>query len=88
MPYKPCRFDRKDYLSDAQSFEAGNIANAETELCEFNEDAEDLAFELAYTRYRVAILEQFIKNATELGYITVPDQPDPARQMIFEILKA
>jgi len=65
MPYKPCQFDRKDYLDNAPSFEAGNIDDAETELCEFNEDAEDLAFELAYTRYRLAKLEAAIKSTLD-----------------------
>jgi len=61
MTYKPCRYDRKDYLDNTSSFEAGNIDDADTELCEFNEDAEDLAFELAYTRYRLAKLEAAIE---------------------------
>ena len=60
MPYKPCQFDRKSYLDHASLFESVSIEDVEDELCEFNNDAEDLAFELAYTRYRVAKLEQSI----------------------------
>lgn len=88
MPYIPCQFSREDYLEHAQLFEAVKIDGAENELCEFNNDAEDLAFELAYMRYRVAKLEQLIKNGVELGYIAVPDNPDPARKTIDEILAA
>lgn len=88
MPYIPCQFSRNDYLENAKLFEDVKIDDAENELCEFNSDAEDLAFELAYMRYRVAKLEQFIKNGVENGYITVPDNPDPARNTIDEILAA
>ena len=86
MPHIPCQFSRGDYLEHAQLFEAVKIDEAENELCEFNNDAEDIAFELAYTRYRVAKLEQFIRNGVKLGYIAVPDNPDPARKTIEEIL--
>lgn len=88
MRYIPCQFDRKSYLEYAKAFESVELDDAENELCEFNNDAEDLAFELAYMRYRVAKLEQFIRNGVELGYIAVPDNPDPARETIDEILAA
>lgn len=88
MPYIPCKFNRADYLEHAQLFEDVKIDDAENELCEFNNDAEDLAFELAYMRYRVAKLEQFIRNGVDLGYIAVPDSPDPARTTIDDILAA
>lgn len=65
-----------------------SLADAENELCEFNNDAEELAFELAYMRYRVANLERFIKNGVDIGYIVVPDKPDHARDTIDEILSA
>ncbi len=84
--YKPCQFSRKDYLEYAEIFEAVKIDDAENELCEFNNDAEDIAFELSYMRYRVAKLEQFIKNGVEFGYISVPDEPDTAKEMISEIM--
>jgi len=87
MAYKPCNFRRQEYLENAELFEAVNIDTAEYELCEYNDDAEDLAFELAYTRYRVAKLEQFIRNGVELGYISAPDKPDSARKIISEILE-
>jgi hypothetical protein len=80
------KFDRKTYLDLGASFETNTLDDVENELSEFNNDAEDLAWELAYTRHRVAKLEQFIKNGVELGYINVPDKPDPARDTIDDIL--
>lgn len=65
MGYKPCQFDRKDYLDAADDFEKVNIDEAETELCEFNDDAEDLAFELAYTRYYLAKAEAKLQKVKE-----------------------
>lgn len=86
MAYTPCQFDRKSYLDHAQLFEAVKIDDAENELCEFNNDAEGLAFELAYMRYRVAKLEHFIKNGVELGYIAVPDSSGATCDTINEFL--
>lgn len=86
MPYIPCQFDRESYLEHAKVFESVELDDAENELCEFNNDAEALAFELAYMRYRVAKLEQLIRNGVDLGYIAVPDNHDPARTTIDEIL--
>jgi hypothetical protein len=60
MPYKPCQFDRSEYLDSSKLFEAVGIEDAVSELCEFNSDAEDLAFELAYTRYALAKAEREI----------------------------
>ena len=87
MPYKPCQFSRRDYLKHANLFESVSIDNVEDELCEFNNDPEDLAYELAYLRYRVAKLERFIRNGVDLGYIAVPDKIDSARDIIDEIFK-
>lgn len=87
MTYKPCNFRRQEYLENAELFEAVNIDTAEYELREYNDDPVDLAFELAYTRYRVAKLEQFIRNGIEFGYISVPGDPDTAREIISEILE-
>ena len=63
--YKPCQFDRSFYLKDSATFEASAVEEADHELCEFNDDAEDLAFELAYTRYALARLENRIKRCIE-----------------------
>lgn len=52
----------------------------------FDEDAEDLAVELAYSRYRVAKLERLIRNGVEYGYIRVPDRPDPGWITVEEIM--
>lgn len=52
--YKPCSFDREDYLELADEFEAINMNDASQELTQFGDDAEDLAFELAYTRYALS----------------------------------
>ena len=57
MSYNPCNFDRNKYLAYADIFEPLELTDAAPELSEFNNNAESLAFELAYTRYRVAKLE-------------------------------
>ena len=59
--YKPCSFDRAFYLENPEVYQQVGLHDADNELCEFNEDAEDLAFELAYTRHYLAELEA--KNA-------------------------
>ena len=85
---KPCKFDRRDYLDQRDMFENLEIEDADHELCEMNNDAEDLAFELAYTRFRVADLEQFIINGVELGYIPIPEKGDRARKIIDDVMNA
>lgn len=50
-------FDRSHYIEHMSLFESGMLEDAGIELSEFNHDADDLAFELAYTRARVAFLE-------------------------------
>lgn len=50
-------FDRDHYIEHMHLFESGMLEDAEQELCEFNYDAEELAFELAYTRARLVYLE-------------------------------
>jgi len=57
MSYKPCSFDRADYLCNSISFDEQSVIDGDTELCEFNDDAECLAIELAYTRYYLAKAE-------------------------------
>jgi len=47
-------------------FEAKNIDDAENELSEFNNDASDLAYELAYTRYALAKAESEIERLREI----------------------
>jgi len=56
---KPCQFDREWYLEHAETFE-NLLEYPNEELCEFNNDPEDLAFELAYTRYYLARAEREI----------------------------
>lgn len=56
--YKPCSFDRKEYLEHADKFEAVALDDAQEELTEYSDDAEGLAFELAYTRYALAKMEK------------------------------
>jgi hypothetical protein len=65
MSYNPCNFDRNEYLAYSDIFEPLEIIDAAPELSEFNNDAENLAFELAYTRYRVAKLELEIEILQE-----------------------
>ena len=50
-------FDRKEYLSVSSVFENESLDDVDTELSEFNGDATDMAYELAYTRYALAKIE-------------------------------
>ena len=63
MRYTPCNFDRNEYLAHTEIFESIKIRDVCQELSEFNSDPQDLAFELAYTRYRVAKLEVQLAEA-------------------------
>ena len=54
MSWKPVQFDRKEYLELSEEYESQKVDDFESELCEFNEDPEALAAELAYTRYYLA----------------------------------
>ena len=58
MAYEPCSFDRKEYLDNAEEFEAQEFEDWEGEMSEFNYDIDDLACELGYTRYRLAKAEK------------------------------
>lgn len=55
-------FNRAHYLEHAHLFEAQTVEDVVPELCEFNEDAEDLAWELAYTRYELAKAEKALRE--------------------------
>ena len=59
MKYK-LEFDREFYLNDP-TFENRPLRSIEPELIEFSDDPEDLAAELAYTRYYLA--KEEAKNA-------------------------
>lgn len=63
--WKPCQFNRDEYLEHADLYEAVKIDDATSELCEFNDDAEDLAIELAYMRYRLAKTESDLLKIVE-----------------------
>ena len=58
--YKPCNFNRKEYLENEEQFENMKVDDGQDELTEFNDDAECLAIELAYTRYALARAEMKI----------------------------
>lgn len=73
MAYIPCQFHRDEYLEVSDIFEKVAISDAENELCEFNNDAEDLAFELAYTRYYLAKAELKLKRIQDALSGTVVD---------------
>ena len=51
------RFDRQEYLAFEEIFEVGQLDDVTKELCEFSDDIEDMAYELAYTRYALAKCE-------------------------------
>ena len=55
-------FSREEYLEHSEAFESDQILDAQNELTEFNEDVEDMAFELAYTRYALAKAEKRIEE--------------------------
>ena len=62
--YKPCSFERKEYLSCYEVFEDGDLGrnDVDGELSEFNDDPIDLAVELAHTRYALAKAEVTIEK--------------------------
>ena len=51
-------FSREEYLSVSSVFESESLDDVSSELSEFNDDPEDLAYELSYTRYALAKVEQ------------------------------
>ena len=56
--YKPCSFDRKEYLLEAEAFnDSEDFLCTQNELTEFNDDPEELAHELAHTRFALAEAE-------------------------------
>ena len=59
------KFDRSHYLSNQNVFEERGLEEVDQELCEFNEDVDDIAYELAYTRYALAKAEAKIHNIEE-----------------------
>ena len=58
-------FDRSHYLSNPDVFEARGLEEVDHELCEFNDHIEDIAYELAYTRYALAKAEGKLHNIEE-----------------------
>lgn len=54
MTHLPGDFDHDAYLMDADRFSPDVFFDPGRELCEFHHNAEDLAAELAYTRYYLA----------------------------------
>lgn len=55
-------FDREQYLGLAKVFESSSLDDVTEELTEFSDDAEDLAYELAYTRYALAKAEKRVET--------------------------
>lgn len=49
------------------------------------DNGEELHFKLVEVEW-VNKLEQFIKNGVEFGYINIPEEGDPARDIIDEII--
>lgn len=86
--YKPCSFNRNEYLDLREHFEHDDWTDAESELSEFNDDANALAVELAHTRYRLAAAEKLLEEAVEgmeiasrlLGLLEV-DAPEDVADM-------
>jgi len=51
------KFDRQEYMALKEIFDVGQLDDVTTELSEFSDDIEDMAYELAYTRYELAKVE-------------------------------
>ena len=64
-----CVFERADYLSLSEKFENGTLDDVESELSEHNHDIQDIAYELAYSRYRIAKLEKIIRSAIKQNIV-------------------
>lgn len=68
-------FNREEYLSVSSVFENETLDDIGSELSEFNEDVEDMAYELAYTRYALAKTERelaalrLVRSEKEAGRI-------------------
>jgi len=78
MSWGPRDFDRQVYLDSANEFETLAVDPA-SELTEFNCDPEDLAIELAYTRYeltkaeaKLSELEEYVK--TLIGMLAAKEE--------------
>jgi len=59
-------FDRSDYLEFSEAFENNDSVDIEHELSEFNGDIDDIANELACTRYELAKQEAENKKINDL----------------------
>jgi hypothetical protein len=62
----PLQFDRESYLNEHEIYETRTLNDVGWELSEFNGDPESIAYELAYSRYRIAQLEKTITKLDEL----------------------
>lgn len=62
MTYTPCLFEREVYLQQSEAFENLTLDDVEEELSEHNYDITDIAYELAYSRYRIAKLEKILRR--------------------------
>ena len=85
MTYTPCCFNRQDYLMHPEIYEDIKLEDATEELTEFNYDLDDLAFELAYTRYRLSKAEILLtryRKEVPLGH-----QPHMIDYIVDEFLK-
>ena len=69
-------------MEHSEAFESDQILDAQNELTEFNEDVEDMAFELAYTRYALAKAEKRIEEL-EVKKVKL----SKAQKALFEELK-
>jgi hypothetical protein len=63
MKYTPLLFDRESYLQEHTIYETKTLNDVEWEISEHNGDIESMAYELAYSRYRIAKLENILRRA-------------------------
>ena len=62
MVCTPCNFEREVYLQQSEAFDSLTLDDVEEELIEHNHDITDIAYELAYSRYRIAKLEKLLRQ--------------------------
>ena len=75
--YKQCSFDRKEYLAEADAFnDSDDFLCTQKELTEFSDNPEDLAHELAHTRFALAKAENEISRLKCYHFILKNDIAD------------
>ena len=84
-------FDRDSYLENAIQYEANLVDDVSDELSEFSDDIEDIALELAYTRYAYAKIESIVqrlaKIPTDDELLIDNEDPHEAGDMVDKLIR-